>query len=129
MKNLTLFFAIIFSTQYNAQKESQIIFNEVPIHFSFDNDIKKYEYWGKPGVLLKQFDRQLNDGALPVQEHYELVNYIMKNVESGKIKIYEPDLFAPFISPEEFFKKPMSLDKETDYDYYIQYPLGNSYAL
>jgi hypothetical protein len=129
MKNLTLFFAIIFSTQYNAQKESQIIFNEVPIHFSFDNDIKKYEYWGKPGVLLKQFDRQLNDGALPVQEHYELVNYIMKNVESGKIKIYEPDLFAPFISPEEFFKKPMSLDKETDYDYYIQYPLSNSYAL
>jgi len=129
MKNLTLVFTIIFSTQYNAQKESQIIFNEVPIHFSFDIDKYEYESWKNPGVLFEQIDRKLNDGALPIQEHYEFINYIMRNIESGKITIYEPDLFSPFISPEEFFKKPMSLDKGTDYDYYTQYPLGNSYTL
>ena len=108
MKALTVFFAILFSAQYYAQKESQIIFNEVSIHFSRKH--KMDDFWRNRETFLQMFDKELNNESLPIKQHHDLLDFIIKGLKSGRLKAFMPDKNSAHVQPSGYFKTPIQKD-------------------
>jgi len=126
MKNIILLIAILIATKDNAQKQMQIIFNEVPIHFSYDNNLDDFSE--SPEVLIDKLDRQLYNETLNIKAHHDFIHFIMESVRSGKIAIYNPDLFENFITPEQYFKSPIDA-QPVSLSGYESNPLSDSYFI
>ncbi|MDG2227768.1 MAG: hypothetical protein P8L20_08570 [Flavobacteriales bacterium] len=108
MKNLTVFFALLFSTQYYTQKESQIIFNEVSIHYLRNHKIDNY--WTNADSFLRTLDNELHNESLPIKQHHDLLNFILKGVKSGRLKTFMPDEYHAHLQPGDYFKTPICKD-------------------
>jgi len=108
MKNLFLLVAVLFVTHFNAQKESQIIFNEVSIHFSRNHEM--YNFWENREPFLQSFDKELNNESLPIKQHHDLLNFIINGLKSGKLKAFMPDIYSSYLQPSDYFKSPITKD-------------------